>query len=176
MHRKITFFSLTYCFFLFSYFAKMIYIPIISCTPRDVSFDGVRYLHQTSTLFTSDALISTWSPCITRRWISFYFYFPCDLFMPRPSKGFSTVCRVRRYNTRKEKWHIGTDTRNNSINLVPRFFWPFIRVLHSHALLPCLTVKWPFRCSVRSIGCGSSCRCDRCRRQTWFSGICYMWR
>lgn len=85
-----------------------------------------------------------------------------------------TECR--RCNTRKEKWHVRTDTRNNSINLAPRFFWPFIRVLLSRVLLPCSTVKWPFRRSVRSIGCRSSCRCGRRRRQTWFSGICDTWR
>lgn len=145
------------------------YISPLCPVSRQVSLDE-------GTLFTSDALISTWSPGITRRWVSFYFYFPCDLFTPRPSKGFSTVCRVRRCNTRKEKWHVRTDTRNSSINLAPRFFCPFIRVFLSRALLPCLTVRWPFRRSVRSIGCRSSCRCDRRRRQTWFSGICDTWR
>jgi len=93
-----------------------------------------------------------------------------SFYAARPSKGFSTVCgdviRGKKSGT------------SGLILATTRSIWSHDSsgVLLFRALLPCLTVKWPFRRSVRSIGCRSSCRCGRRRRQTWFSGICDTWR
>lgn len=150
----------------------MIYIPIVSRISRSVARDE-------GTLFTSDALISTWLPRIAHADGYFSIFTFHVIFSRRGLRKVSPRCAECGDVIRGKK--SGT---SGQILATTRSIWPrdssgrLFRALAFPCIspLPCLTVKWPFRRNVRSIGCRSSCRCGRRRRQIWFSGICDTWR